>query len=122
MSNGGRIIFHEQLYLSDPRNAILFIGYQGKGTLGRNIQDGAKKAKIFGQSVDVNCKIKEISAYSAHADQAKLLGWIKPIRESIQKVFIVQGEEEEMIPLANKIKNEMTIDTLIPKEGESVVL
>ncbi len=122
MSNGGRIIFHEQLYLSDPRNAILFIGYQGKGTLGRSIQDGAKKAKIFGQSVDVNCKIKEISAYSAHADQAKLLGWIKPIRESIQKVFIVQGEEEEMIPLANKIKNEMTIDTLIPKEGESVVL
>jgi len=122
MSNGGRIIFHEQLYLSDPKNTILFIGYQSKGTLGRSIKDGAKKVRIFGQSVDVNCKVKEISAYSAHADQAKLLEWIKPIRESLQKVFIVQGEEEEMVPLANKMKNEMTIDTQIPKEGESVVL
>ncbi len=122
MSNGGRIIFHEQLYLSDPKSAILFIGYQGKGTLGRNIQDGAKNVKIFGQNIPVNCKVKEISAYSAHADQAKLLEWIRPVRESLQKVFIVQGEEEEMIPFANKIKNEMTIDTQIPKEGETVVL
>ena len=122
MSNGGRIVFHEQLYLSGPKNSLLFIGYQGKGTLGRNILEGAKKVKIFGQIIPVKCQIREISAFSAHADQAKLLSWLKPARESLEKVFIVQGDKEEMIPLANKIKDVLAIDAEIPKEGEGVML
>jgi len=122
MSNGGRIVFHEQLYLSSPKNSLLFIGYQGKGTLGRNILEGAKKVKIFGQIIPVKCQIREISAFSAHADQAKLLSWLKPARESLKKVFIVQGDKEEMIPLANKIKDVLAIDAEIPKEGGGVML
>jgi len=122
MSNGGRIIFHEQLYLSDPKNSILFIGYQAKGTMGRHIKNGDKKVRIFGEVVPVRCQVREISAYSAHADQKKLLEWIGPIRESVEKVFIVQGEKEESVPLANKIEDELAIDAKIPEEGETVVL
>ncbi|MEK7212748.1 MAG: MBL fold metallo-hydrolase [Patescibacteria group bacterium] len=53
MSNGGRILHHEQRYLSDPKSTILFIGYQGRGTLGRRILDGASSVKIFGEEVPV---------------------------------------------------------------------
>ena len=69
MSQGGRILHHEMRYLSDPKSAILFIGYQAQGSLGRQILEGAKSVRIFGEDVAVNCKVKSISGYSAHADQ-----------------------------------------------------
>ncbi len=122
MSQGGRILHHESRYLSDPKNAILFIGYQVAGSLGRRIMDGAQSVKIFGQELPVRCKVKNISGYSAHADQPRLLNWLKPMKASLKKVFVVQGEEEQMAPLANKIRDEMAIDAVIPSAGEEVML
>ena len=122
MSNGGRILHHEIRYLSDPKNAILFIGYQAAGSLGRQIMDGAKTVRISGEQITVRCKIKNISGYSAHADQAKLLEWLRPMRLSLKKVFVVQGEEDQMIPLSAKIRDVLAIGAEIPSIGESVVL
>lgn len=122
MSNGGRILHHEMRYLSDPKSAILFIGYQATGSLGRQIMDGAKTVRISGVEVMVRCKIKSISGYSAHADQAKLLEWLKPMRLSLKKVFIVQGEEDQMVPLFGKIRDILAIDAEIPSIGEEVML
>jgi len=68
MSQGGRILHHELRYLSDPKSTILFVGYQGSGSLGRQILDGAKIVKIMGQDVAVNCRIANISGYSAITD------------------------------------------------------
>ena len=122
MSQGGRILHHESRYLSDPKNAILFIGYQVAGSLGRRIMDGIKSVKIFGQEIPVKCKVKNISGYSAHADQPRLLDWLKPMKESLKKVFVVQGEEEQMAPLTNKIRDEIAIDAVMPSEGEEIML
>jgi len=122
MSQGGRIIHHEKRYLSDPKNTILFIGYQVNGSLGRQILDGAKSVKILGEEIPVRCQVKSINGYSAHADQLQLLNWLKPMRLSLKKVFIVQGEEEQMLPLAQKIRDELAIETVIPSTGEEVVL
>lgn len=122
MSQGGRILHHEIRYLPDPKSTILFIGYQATGSLGRQILDGARTVKIFGEEVAVRCKTKAIGGYSAHADQAKLLEWLKPMRQSLKKIFVVQGEKDQSAALTQKIRDELAIDTEIPSMKEQVVL
>ncbi len=122
MSNGGRIVHHERRYLSDPQSTILFIGYQVEGSLGRRIEEGAKTVKIFDEEVSVRCKVREMRSYSAHADQARLLDWISPGRETLKKVFVVQGETPASEALALKIRDELALETIVPSLGDSVVL
>ena len=122
MSQGGRIIHHEKMYLSDPKNTLLFIGYQANGSMGRRILDGAKEVKILGEKVPVRAKQRAIGGYSAHADQPALLTWLAPMRPSLKKVFLIQGEEDQMGPLAQKIRDEMTLDVSIPSPGDVVEL
>jgi len=122
MSQGGRILHHEMRYLPDPKSAILFIGYQVNGSLGRRILNGEKWVKIFGEEISVKCKVKSIAGYSAHADQRQLLDWLRPMRLSAKKVFIVQGEEENMSVLAQKIQDELALEAVIPSIGEEYML
>lgn len=122
MSQGGRILHHEKRYLPDPKSAILFIGYQAQGSLGRLILDGAKYVKVLGEEIPVRCRVKSIGGYSAHADQKKLLEWLAPQRENLEKVFVVQGEEDQSSALAQKIRDELAINSVLPWVGETVVL
>lgn len=122
MSQGGRILHHEQRHLSDPNSTLLVVGYQAKGSLGRLILDGAETVKIMGVEVLVRCGIKNISGYSAHADQPQLLNWVSSTKNSAKKVFVVQGEEEESFPLAQKIRDELALDASVPSAGDEVVL
>ncbi len=118
MSNGGRILHHESRYLSDPNSLILFIGYQAHGTLGRQILDGEKTVKIFGEEVAVNCRVRNVPGYSAHADQAQLLAWLFPLRQSVKKLFITQGESGASDALAQKVRDELAMETVVPGKGE----
>lgn len=122
MSHGGRILHHERRYLPDPKSTILFIGYQAEGSLGRLILDGAEKVKIFGEEVPVKCQKVAIGGYSAHADQSQLLSWLWPMRTTLKKVFVVQGEKEASEALAQKIKDELAVEAIIPAVGESFEL
>ncbi|MCL5016433.1 MAG: MBL fold metallo-hydrolase [Patescibacteria group bacterium] len=122
MSHGGRIVRHEQLYLSDPKSAILFVGYQARGSLGRRILDGAETVRIFGQEVPVLCRKVEIGGYSAHADQNRLMKWLVPANGSLKHVFVVQGDEDASHALAAKIKDELAIDASVPAPGYEVEL
>lgn len=122
MSQGGRIVFHERNYLSDPKNAILFVGYQAKESLGRRIRDGEKTVYIFGEPIHVNARIHEITGYSAHADQAQIMKWIEPMRGTLEKVFLVHGEPEQMNPLAGKILDKYALKVEKPSLGDSFVL
>lgn len=122
MSHAGRILHHERRYLSDPSSTLLIVGYQAVGSLGRQILDGAKTAKIFGEEVPINCKIRAIGGYSAHADQPQLLEWLKPQRFSLKKLFLIQGEEAAMKTLAQKVKDELAIETEMPDIGQTVEL
>lgn len=117
MSNGGRILHHERRYLSDPNSTILFIGYQAVGTLGRQIQDGAKTVRIFGEDTPVNCKIASISGYSAHADQPLLLKWLSPMKNTLKKIFLVHGDKDQMESLQEIIEDYMAIETVKPMMG-----
>ncbi len=122
MSQGGRIVRHEYHFLPDSNSAILFVGYQIKGSLGRKILDGEKTVKIFGEEIPVRARKEFISGYSAHADQNMLLNWLRPMRITLKKIFLVQGEEEQMLPLAQKIRDELAIEVAIPSLNEEFML
>ncbi|MCR4328786.1 MAG: MBL fold metallo-hydrolase [Patescibacteria group bacterium] len=122
MSHGGRILHHERRYLSDPKNAILFVGYQARGSLGRAIMEGANTVRIFGEDVSVRAKKINIAGYSAHADQPQLMNWLRPMRKTLKKVFVVQGEDSASETLATKIRDEFAIMAVVPKKGESFEL
>ena len=122
MSQGGRILHHELRYLSDPKNTILFVGYQGAGSLGRQILDGAKTVRIMGNDVAVNCRVASISGYSAHADSLGLINWIKPARQTLKKVFVVQGEEESSLALVEKLEDELAVEAIVPSIRDEIEL
>lgn len=119
MSQGGRILHHEKRYLSDPKSAILFIGYQAKNSLGRKILEGEKSVKIHGEEVPVRCKVVSIENYSAHADQRQLLEWLYPMRFNLKKAFVVQGEKEAGEALKQKIINDLAVRAEIPESGKT---
>lgn len=122
MSNGGRILHHEQRYLSDPKNEIIFVGYQAEGSMGRQLLEGATEVKIFGETVPVLCRRINIPGYSAHADQPHLLDWLSSMKGSLKKVFVVQGEQASSETLAHKIIDGFGITAEVPHLNESVTL
>jgi metallo-beta-lactamase family protein len=124
MSNGGRVLFHEKRYLPDPASLILFVGYQVDGTLGRKILDGEKFVRIIGDTVPVNCQILAIGGYSAHADQNMLTEWAKGVANGgqLKKLFVVQGEEDSATSLAQRIKTETGVETIVPGASQSFEL
>jgi len=108
MMTGGRILSHAMEFLSRKDTRLLIVGYQAEETLGREIQEGAKEVVIDDKKIKVNAQISEIHSLSSHADQKRLIGWIKNIK-GIKKVFLVHGEDNQRIPLAQKLKKELHI-------------
>lgn len=121
MSQGGRIREHEKRYLSDDKNTILFVGFQAKGSLGRGILEGEKEVLIGGEKIKIRARVESISGYSAHADQTQLVRWLSSMNK-VEKVFVVQGEDNESESLSDKIKKELSLDSRVPSFGESVMI
>src|SRR3989338_8341218 len=109
MSLGGRILYHEREYLPDPNSTILFVGYQVEGSPGRQILDGKKEVKILGQQVSINCSVRSIEGYSAHADQGMLIDWVGKAKQdgNLKKVFITHGEYSSSTVLCQKLKDKI---------------
>lgn len=122
MSNGGRILHHEMRYLPDPKSEIIFVGYQAEGTLGRELLGGAGEVRIFGEPIAVHCRKIDIPGYSAHADQPHLIEWLSSMKDSLKKIFVVQGDPPSSQALAAKAKGQLGVETEVPTAGESVVL
>ncbi|MBI4861499.1 MAG: MBL fold metallo-hydrolase [Candidatus Riflebacteria bacterium] len=122
MCNAGRVLHHLKHNLWGRENIVLFVGFQGEGTLGRALARGAKVVQIFGESVRVRCQIEQIGAFSAHADQAGLLQWLDHLSPFPRRVFVVHGEEESSRALAEKINQKHPELAIVPVAGQSVVL
>ena len=127
MLTGGRIMHHLKDFLPDPACTLLFIGYQGEGTLGRHIQDGGRTARIDGQQIDVRCRVRVISGFSAHADQHELEAWLAHFATGDgdprpKRVLIVHGDPDAAEAFAGRIRSELGLDAHIPKHRETVVL
>ncbi len=122
MSTGGRIIYHEQLYLPDPKNILLLVSFQVNGTNGRKLQEGASVIRIGDKDVPVRATVLQALAYSGHADHDQLMAFVQDIQRPIQHIFVVQGDDEAAQHLATNIRDEFGINASVPKIGESVEL
>ena len=118
MCEVGRIKHHLKHNLWDPKNTILFVGYQAQGTLGRSIVDGAKKVKIFGEEIAVNARVEYIEGFSGHADQEWLLNFIYSFINKPKHIFLVHGEKESQIVLKQKLLETTQIPVTIPDFGD----
>jgi metallo-beta-lactamase family protein len=92
MVTGGRILHHLIHRLSDPKNTIIFIGFQAPGTRGAIIKSGAKSVKIFNQDVAIRAQVAAIEQFSDHADTPELLEWLRTFKKAPQVTYLVHGE------------------------------
>lgn len=122
MANAGRIRHHLKHGLWDERNAVVFIGYQAIGTLGRILLDGAEKVKLLGEEIAVKAEIFDLVGFSAHADEPMLLDWLHHFEKKPVKIFLTHGEEDESVPLAKTIKEMFHIDTIVPSVNDEYSL
>lgn len=116
MCEAGRIKHHLKHNLWKPQNTILFVGYQAGNTLGRNLINGAKRVKLFGETVNVAAQIKQLPGVSGHADAKGLINWAKAIG-GVQKYFVVHGDDESAKSFTQKLKDELGADAYAPYSG-----
>lgn len=120
MSHGGRIRSHEKTYLPDPNSMLLLVGYQTPGSLGRRLQDGAKKVKIDNVEIPVRAQVRKTGGFSAHADRDDLLQFAEEVNP--KQAFVVLGELDQSSFLAQRISGFLGIKSTIPQEGETYYL
>lgn len=119
MAENGRILHHLRNGIGDHRNCVLFVGYQAEGTLGRRLQDGAKRVRIFGDEYDVRAEIESIGGYSGHADRDELRAWIRALGGPIRRAFCVHAEPDGLEAMAEILKEEGVQEVHVPSLGES---
>lgn len=103
MMEGGRILHYLNNHMNNPKNTLLFVGYQGAGTRGRAILEGAKEIKFFGQYHKINCQIRSITALSGHADQDEIIEWLDGFRKKPRLIFLNHGEPHQRDALRTKL-------------------
>lgn len=108
MCQGGRIMDYLAALLPDSRTDVVFAGYQAKGTLGSELQQGESQVVIDGHRVDVEAQIHTMSGYSAHADQADLIKFVDGIKLGRKEIRLVHGEPEVQRVLASALGGHST--------------
>ena len=101
MATGGRVLHYLRATLPDPRNTILFVGYQAAGTRGRQLVDGVKQVKMHGRLIDVHARIEKIDSMSAHADASEIVRWLTGFTRPPQITYLVHGEPPAQAALAH---------------------
>jgi metallo-beta-lactamase family protein len=120
MSNGGRVLSHERYVLPDPSSTLLIVGYQAAGTIGRRLLEGEKKLHAGrGEVIPVRAHVETLYGYSAHRDSAGLLELVEGARDSLKRVFVVQGEPAAAKFLTQRIRDYLGLDATAPSAGDS---
>jgi metallo-beta-lactamase family protein len=122
MCEGGRIKHHLRHNISRPECAIVFVGFQAAGTLGRRIVDGARSVRIFGEEYPVRARVFTIGGLSAHADQSALLGWLAGFRKPPRQSWVVHGEPLAANTLRDEIEKRLRWRAALPVPGQTIDL
>jgi len=122
MATGGRVVHHLKAFASDPKNTILFVGFQAEGTRGAAMVNGAASIKIHGEYVPVLAQIETIDSLSAHADYAQILEWLKKMKRAPRQVFVTHGEQEAATAMVQHIGEELHWPARMPDYMEIVQL
>lgn len=118
MATGGRVLHHIKAFGSDPRNTILFAGFQAAGTRGRAMVDGVREVKIHGDWIEIRAEVADLTMLSAHADSNELVRWLGGFISAPQRPFIVHGEPASSAALRDRIESKFGWKCTIPKLGE----
>ena len=121
MCTGGRILHHFKNRLWNRKNAVIFVGYQAVGTLGRHIVDGARWVKIYHEDILIRASVHTINGFSAHADQSAIVRWISKAEE-IEAVYLIHGEEDKQVILRSVLENALHQKTHIVEPEEVIYL
>lgn len=120
MMTGGRIVGHAAHYLPMASTRLFIVGYQGEGTLGREILEGNKEVTIEGVKVEIKANVNSTLGMSSHADENQLISWLTKIK-SVKKVFITHGEDSSRETLAQKITADLGLkDIVLPDLNQEV--
>jgi metallo-beta-lactamase family protein len=120
MCTGGRILHHLRHNLARPGTTVLFVGYQGQGSLGRMIVDGKETVTIFGEKIPVRASVHTFGGLSGHAGQSDLVRWLDRLAASRPRVFLTHGEERGRKPLGKIIKDRLKLRVDYPGLGETI--
>jgi metallo-beta-lactamase family protein len=122
MCTGGRVKHHLVNNIHRPESAVLFVGYQAVGTLGRTIVDSQPndEVRILGQHFPVKANIVQVHGFSAHADKVEMLTWLKNLKKPPRKVFVVHGEKEAAHSFKDYIVENTGWDAIVPKYQDIV--
>ncbi|NNJ52937.1 MAG: MBL fold metallo-hydrolase [Ignavibacteriaceae bacterium] len=119
MAEGGRILHHLANNIGNSKNLVLFVGYAAQHTLARRLMEGQERVKIFGEEFKVKCKVKVMDYFSAHADQGELLDYLRLNNtDRLKNLFLVHGEEEQALPLREKLVQKGFQNVSFPLSGE----
>ena len=122
MATGGRVLHHLRRVLPDSRHVVLFAGYQAPGTRGRALVDGAESIKMFGEHVPVRARVRHTDAFSAHADQAELLRWLRAFKRPPAMTYLVHAEPPAATVLTEKIRSDLGWNVAPAEYGDTVDL
>jgi len=122
MATGGRVVHHLKAFVSDPRNTILFAGFQAEGTRGAAMVNGAESIKIHGEYLPVRAEIVSIDSLSAHADYVQILEWLKKMKHPPRMVFVTHGEAAAAAAMAQHVEEELHWAVRVPEYMEIVQL
>ncbi|MEN8126562.1 MAG: MBL fold metallo-hydrolase [Planctomycetota bacterium] len=122
MCTGGRVKHHLVNNIARPESAVLFVGYQAVGTLGRTIVESqpGDEVRILGEHYPVNADIVQVHGFSAHADKIEMLTWLKNLKKAPRKVFVVHGEKEAAHSFKDYIVEQTGWDAMVPKYHDIV--
>jgi metallo-beta-lactamase family protein len=122
MCTGGRIKRHIANHIGREASAILFVGYQASGTLGRQILDGAPEVRVSGEMYAVKAQVTKINGFSAHADQSELMGWLRTATRAPRRVIVTHGEPDTAVTFGAEVGRQLGWETAVPGYGETVAL
>lgn len=115
MASGGRVLHHLKTLMPDPKNSVLFLGYQAAGTRGDALTHGAQHVKIHGQYIPAKAEIANLDALSSHADYGEITEWLKKMPGRPRKVFITHGEPCAADNLRRHLKDTFNWDVEVPE-------
>ena len=122
MATGGRVLHHLKHFAPDPKNAILFAGFQAGGTRGAAMMSGAESIKIHGEYVPVRAEVKNLDMLSAHADADEILRWLGGFKKPPRMTFITHGEPAASDALRHRIEEELGWPCTVPDHGQHLDL
>ncbi|MEU3403598.1 MBL fold metallo-hydrolase [Streptomyces sp. NPDC006670] len=121
MATGGRVLHHLHRILPDPRNAVVIVGFAAAGTRSRDLVDGARTLKMFGEYVPVRAEVADVPRFSAHADADQIIDWLRAA-PAPHTTYLVHGEETAAETLRDRIDHELKWTAVVPKSGEAVLV